>query len=38
MNEKTLSVESIYEGRVLDLEALDVELESGIRTKREIVR
>jgi ADP-ribose pyrophosphatase len=38
MNEKTLSVESIHEGRVLDLELLDVELESGIRTKREIVR
>jgi len=38
MNEKTLRAESVYKGRVFDLEVLDVELDSGIRTTREIVR
>lgn len=38
MNEKTISSKTVFEGRVLDLEVLDVELDSGVRTTREVVR
>jgi ADP-ribose pyrophosphatase len=38
MNEKTLRRKSIFKGRILKLEVLDVELESGVRSKREIIR
>ena len=38
MNEKTIGAKTIYDGRVLRLEVLDVELESGLRTSREVVR
>jgi ADP-ribose pyrophosphatase len=38
MNEKTLSTRSVFEGRLLNIEVLDVELDSGVRTTREIVR
>lgn len=38
MIEKTLSCETIYNGRVVKLDVVEVELDSGIRSKREIVR
>lgn len=38
MNERTLSVERVYEGRIVSLELHDVELHNGVRAKREIVR
>ncbi|MFC1499332.1 NUDIX hydrolase, partial [Verrucomicrobiota bacterium] len=38
MNEKTISSKTIFDGRLLKLELLDVELENGIRSSREIVR
>lgn len=38
MHEKTLKRQTIYEGRILNLELLDVELENGIRTRREVIR
>jgi len=38
MNERTISTETIYRGRILDLDVLDVELDDGRRSVREIVR
>lgn len=38
MQEKTLSGRTLYSGRVLTLEILDVELEDGRRAIREIIR
>ena len=38
MNEKTLSSEFVYRGRIVSLELQDVELNNGIRAKREVVR
>ena len=38
MNEKTLSARTVFDGRLLHVEVLDVELPSGVRSVREIVR
>jgi len=38
VNEKTLTKKTIYEGRILDLEVQEVELENGTKALREIVR
>ena len=38
MHEKTLSSKTVFDGRLLKLDVLEVELESGTRTVREIVR
>ncbi|MDD2236314.1 MAG: NUDIX hydrolase [Kiritimatiellae bacterium] len=38
MYEKTLKTRQIYQGRILDLEVLDIEMANGTRTIREIVR
>lgn len=38
MHEKTLSRKTVYEGLILNVEVLDVELENGKRSKREIVQ
>lgn len=38
MNEKTLSITPVYNGRMISVETLQVELEPGIRAYREIVR
>ena len=38
MYEKTLTTKTVYEGRILELDVLDVELENGQRSVREIVR
>ncbi len=38
MEEKTISKETRYEGRIVSLELHEVELRDGTRTKREIVR
>lgn len=38
MREKTLASRTVFEGRLLKLEVVDVELENGIRSSREIVR
>jgi ADP-ribose pyrophosphatase len=38
MYEKTLSRKTVYEGRILSVDVLDVELEDGRRSVREIVR
>lgn len=38
MYEKTLGTKSIYQGRILDLEVLDIEMENGTRSIREIIR
>ncbi len=38
MNEKTISIEPIFSGRLLTLETQQVELEPGVRAYREIVR
>ncbi|MFH0952914.1 MAG: NUDIX hydrolase [Verrucomicrobiota bacterium] len=38
MHEKTVSRKTVYEGRILDLEVQEVELENGRRAVREIVR
>lgn len=37
-SERTVRVEHVYRGRVLDLDRLDVELEDGRKAVREIVR
>lgn len=37
LNEKTLATESIYKGKIIDLEIQDVELPNGKTSKREIV-
>ncbi|MDM5199598.1 NUDIX hydrolase [Fictibacillus enclensis] len=38
LNEKTLSTESVYEGKIIDLEIQEVELPNGNKSKREIIR
>lgn len=38
MNEKTISSKRAFEGRLLQLDVLDVELANGRRSRREIVR
>jgi ADP-ribose pyrophosphatase len=38
MKEKTLKKQVIFEGRILRLELLEVELEPGTRARREIIR
>lgn len=38
LTEKTLSTKSLYKGKILDLELLEVELPNGGTSKREIVR
>lgn len=38
MYEKTLSRKTVYEGLILNVDVLDVELENGRRSRREIVR
>ena len=38
MYEKTLSRKTVYEGLILNVEMLDVELEDGRKSKREIVQ
>ena len=38
MHEKTIETTPIFEGRILNLEVLDVELEDGTRTTREVIR
>ena len=38
MDEKTISSRTVFDGRLLKIEVLDVELENGLKTSREIVR
>jgi ADP-ribose pyrophosphatase len=38
MYEKTLSKKTIYEGRILDLEVQEIEMENGVRSIRELIR
>jgi len=38
MNEKTIRCERVFEGRLLKIDVLEVELDSGVRARREIVR
>ncbi|MEI6147864.1 MAG: NUDIX hydrolase [bacterium] len=38
MNERTLSTTTAFAGRLLNVEVLEVELEPGVRARREIVR
>ena len=38
MYEKTISRKTVYQGRIFDVEVLEVELENGRRSVREIVR
>jgi ADP-ribose pyrophosphatase len=38
MNERTVSVKTLYSGRVLNLELHEVEVDDGKRTQREIIR
>ena len=38
MYEKTIEITPIFEGRILKLEVLDVELEDGTRSTREVIR
>ncbi len=38
MDEKTISMERVYEGRIVSLELHEVEMRDGTRTSREIVR
>ncbi|MEI6807263.1 MAG: NUDIX hydrolase [bacterium] len=38
MHEKTISAKVVFKGRLLTVEVLDVELENGVRTVREVVR
>jgi len=38
MNERTLSSKTVFDGRLLRIDVLDVELDDGTRTVREIVR
>ena len=38
MNEKTVSSQHVFEGRLLKLDVLDVELDNGRRARREVVR
>jgi len=38
MHEKTLNTRTVYQGRILELEVLDIEMENGTRSIREIIR
>ena len=38
MNEKTISSQRAFDGRLLKLDVLDVELDNGRRSRREVVR
>ena len=38
MYEKTLSRRTVYEGRIIEVDVLDVELENGEKSIREIVK
>lgn len=38
MSEKTISTEKVFSGKLLNIEVLDVELDDGSRSVREIVR
>ena len=38
MNEKTVSSQSVFDGRLLKIDVLNVELDNGRRARREIVR
>ena len=38
MNEKTVSFQQVFDGHLLKLDVLEVELDNGRRTRREIVR
>ena len=38
MYEKTISTRTVFEGRIMDVDVLEVELENGRRSIREIVR
>ena len=38
MYEKTVSRKTVFEGRILDVDVLEVELKDGRRSVREIVR
>jgi len=38
MYEKTISQETVFKGRILDVDVLEVELEDGRRSVREIIR
>ena len=38
MYEKTISTKTVFEGRILDVDVLEVELDDGRRSVREIVR
>ncbi len=38
MNEKTLSSQRVFDGRLLKIDVLEVELDNGRRARREIVR
>ena len=38
MYEKTLSKKTLYEGRILDLEVQEIEMENGVQSIREIIR
>lgn len=38
MSERTVSCRTVHKGRILTLEVLEVELENGVRTSREVVR
>lgn len=38
MHERTLSARTVYRGRIVRLEMVDVELANGTRTQREIIR
>jgi ADP-ribose pyrophosphatase len=38
MYEKTISTKTVFQGRILDVDVLEVELEDGRRSVREIVR
>ena len=38
MNEKTLSTKPIFKGRVVNIEVLDIEMENGVRSVREVMR
>jgi ADP-ribose pyrophosphatase len=38
MNEKTIEVKTVFKGRLLTVEVLTVELESGVHSTRDIIR
>ena len=38
MNERTIHMERVYDGRIVALELHDVEMHHGVRAKREVIR